>query len=97
MTDSTSSIIQIPFTYYWKLENNLCNTAVLQDGDFSIPGNLVIESGAALHLVRATLSLESNAFYISEGGEPSGIQGRLLVELVVTDLNIHWHTAVTSL
>ena len=79
MTDSTSSIIQIPLlptSGDWRITSG--NTAVLQDGDFSIPGNLVIESGAALHLVRATLSLESNAFYISEGGELFGDSGSII-------------------
>ena len=76
MTDSSSSIIQIPLlptSGDWRITSG--NTAVLQDGDFSIPGDLIIESGAALHLVRATLTLDQDAFYTSEGGELFGDSG----------------------
>ena len=79
MTDSSSSIIQIPLlptSGDWRISTG--NTAVLQDGDFSIPGNLIIESGAALHLLRATLTMDSNTFYTSEGGQLLGEQGSII-------------------
>ncbi len=79
MTDSSSGIIQIPLlptSGDWRISTG--NTAVLQGGNFTIPGNLIIESGAALYLVRATLMLNSNAFYTSEGGQLFGEEGSII-------------------
>ncbi|MFL2978803.1 MAG: hypothetical protein ACJZ59_07105 [Candidatus Thalassarchaeaceae archaeon] len=79
MTDSSSSVIQIPLlptSGDWRISSG--NTAILQDGNFTIPGDLIIESGAALYLVRATLMLNSNTFYTSEGGQLFGEDGSII-------------------
>lgn len=72
---STIQLPLLPSSGDWVIGTG--NTAILQNGDFSLPDDLIIESGGALHLLNATISLNPNAMYTSNGGTLFGNQGML--------------------
>ncbi len=75
---SSPSTIQIPIlpsTGDWVIETGI--TAILQDGNFSLPGDLIIQSGGTLQLLNATISLSESSTYTSNGGTLYGNKGIL--------------------
>ena len=75
---SSPSTIQLPLlpsSGDWVIGTG--NTAILQNGDFSLPEDLIIESGGELHLLNATITLNPNSKYSSNGGTLFGDQGML--------------------
>ncbi len=74
-TPSTIQIPILPSSGDWIIGTGI--TAILQDGNFSLPGDLIIQSGGTLQLLNATLSLNPSAEYNSNGGTLYGEEGTL--------------------
>ena len=72
---ATIQLPLLPSSGPWVIGSGI--TAILQNGEYSLPDDLTIESGGALHLINATISLNSDAIYTSNGGTLFGIQGTL--------------------
>ena len=75
---SSPSTIQIPIlpsTGDWIIGTGI--TAILQDGNYSLPEDLVVQSGGALQLINSTLFLLPSAEYISNGGILYGENGKI--------------------
>ena len=75
---SSPSTIQIPIlpsSGDWIIGTGI--TAILQNGNYSLPEDLIIQSGGTLQLLNSTLSLVPSAEYISNGGTLYGESGKI--------------------
>jgi len=75
---SSPSTVQIPIlptSGDWVIGTGI--TAILQDGNFSLPEDLIIQSGGTLQLLNATISLNPSSKYTSNGGTLYGERGIL--------------------